>query len=383
MEQDQEKFEINQFYKSPKPKTKWRRFAFSFWVIFLVLLLVGIGTMLVYKTGFTFSQMNVEKNIFLTDEDFADKSSLTTPEPTNDRLNILLLGLRGEGDPNGGLLTDSIMVISVNKKTGQAALVSIPRDLYVTVPGQKYKEKINYVYAFGYEKKGVAGALYLSKIAVSRIIGLYINNVISVDHQAFKDIVDTLGGVDIYLEKPFVEDQQWVNGGDTGFSPYFSIKTETASTSNGVIKKEKWVFEIPAGKSTLDGNSVLYFSRARYSSSDFDRARRQQLILSTIKDKALSLGILANPVKIYQLLSDLGKNVRTDMTFDEIKQMIGMVSKANEQVIIHKVFDTTDEGLLYSGKAENGAYILLPVGDDFSKIQEACKNIFNKEAPVK
>jgi LCP family protein required for cell wall assembly len=377
MEQDQEKIEIEQFYRRPKPKARWRKFAFGFWVIFLVLLLVGAGTLLVYKTGFTFSQINVEKLNFLPIPDSVDPSTMETPQPQEDRLNILLLGLRGEGDPNGGLLTDSIMVVSIKLSTGQVALISIPRDLYISVPGKNYKEKINSVYAVGFEQKGAAGALFLSKIAISRATGLYINNVASVDHQAFEDIVDTLGGVDIYLEKAFVEDQQWTNGGDLGPSAAFSIRTDVATTSSGIAQTEKWIFKIPAGDSTLDGITALYFVRARYSSSDFDRVRRQQLVLSAIKDKALSLGILANPVKIYQLLGDLGRNVRTDLTFDEIKNLMAMAPKANKEEIIHRVFDTSAAGLLYASKAENGAYILLPVGDNFSPIQEACRNIFN------
>ena len=228
----------------------------------------------------------------------------------------------------------------------------------------------------GYEQKGEAGGLYLSKIAVSRVTGLFIDHVVSVNHEAFKDVVDALGGITIILDKPFIEDQQWTNGGDLGSSSAFFIKTETASTSQGAVEKQKWVFKIPAGTSTLDGLTTLYYVRARYSSSDFDRTRRQQSILLAMKEKALSLGVLSNPVTIFQVLESLGKNVRTDLSFSEIKDLIGIASKVDTKTAIHKVFDTTPEGLLYSGKSDIGAYILSPVGDDFSKIQSTCKNIF-------
>lgn len=362
--------------KQKKPRSRWRRFIFGFWIVFLICALIGIGGSLVYKTGFTFNQISVgggDAGIL----PLAD--NVKTPEPDADRKNILLLGLRGEGDENGGLLTDSIMVISIQKSTGRVALISIPRDLYVTMPGETYKEKINYAYALGYEKKGAAGALFMSKTIVSRVTGLYIDHTISVDHAAFKEIVDILGGIDIYLKEPFVENQQWVAGGDIGSpSGFFSIETQAATSSNGTATKtQRWVFKIPAGTSHLDGKTALYYARARYSSSDFDRARRQQQILVAIKDKALSLGFWGNPVKIFNLMDSVAKNVRTDMTAGDIRDLIGSYSNLDTRNVVHKVFDTTPEGLLHSGKAANGAYILTPVGDNFDKIQEACRNIFN------
>jgi LCP family protein required for cell wall assembly len=304
--------------------------------------------------------------------------SMATPKPEIDRTNILLLGLRGEEDPNGGLLTDTIMVLSLKESTGEVALISIPRDLYVTMPGSDYKEKINFTYALGFEKKGAAGGLLYSKIAVSQATGLYINRAISVNHAALREVIDILGGITLNLEKPLIEDEQWVRGGDAGPSSAFFIQTELASTSTSSVISEKWVFKIPAGISNLDGNTVLYLVRARYSSNDFDRARRQQLVLTAIKEKALSLGFLGNPVKIYKILESLGRNVKTDMPWDEMKDLIPLAADFDSEKIIHKVFDTSAEGLLYSTQAPNGAYILLPRGDNFSIIKEACKNIFIK-----
>ncbi len=372
---NQEKQETNgDFSPEKKPKSKWRRFAFSFWIIFLVIILVGVGGSLVYKTGFTFSQMNVKSDSVLPLDE-----NQPTPSSDPDRINVLILGLRGEGDPDGGLLTDSIMVASLKKSTGQVALISIPRDVYLTMPGEKYKEKINFAYALGYEKQNGAGeGLLYSKIAVSRITGLNITYAISVDHAEFKEIVDILGGIDIYLDKHFVEDQQWVNGGDAGASSAFFIQTETATSSKGeLVTTQKWVFKIPVGTSHLDGNTALYFVRARYASSDFDRVRRQQLVLQAMKNKAMNLGILGNPVKFSQLMDSLGKNVKMDMGAADIVSLLSLYPKLDTKNIIHRVFDTTPEGLLYQTKSDSGAYILLPQGDNFDKIREACQNVFN------
>ncbi|MDD5590038.1 MAG: hypothetical protein PHQ47_02600, partial [Candidatus Portnoybacteria bacterium] len=78
-----------------------------------------------------------------------------------------------------------------------------------------------------------------------------------------------------------------------------------------------------------------------------------------------------------ELLNTMGRHVKTDMEIGQINDFIGITGKINAENIRRKVFDNGPEGLLYSATTEKGAYILLPVGDNFEKIQEACKNIFN------
>jgi len=354
------------------------------WFLIIAVLIVGVIGAIFYKASYTFSQISV--NTSVSGGVLPLNDNVTMPVPDPNRLNILLLGLRGEGDPNGGLLTDSIMVVSIEKLTGKVALLSIPRDLYVTMPGTTDKQKINFAYALGFEKKGAAGALFMSETIVSRVTGLYIDHAISVDHAAFKEIVDILGGIDIHLNKPFIEDQQWIDGGDAGPSWAFSIKTYTATSTKSlnatstpaVITTQKWVFEIPAGNSHLDGNTALYFTRARYSSNDFDRVARQQQVLLAIKDKALTLDVLSNPIKLFSLMDSLGKNIKMDMTTSDVSNLLSLYPNLNTKNVIHKVFDVSSEGLLYASKANDGAYILLPVGENYDKIQAACKNIFSQ-----
>ncbi len=349
-DQEQENSKITEeFIPARQTKPSRRRLTLGFWITFLLAILAVVVCALIYKTGFTFSQMTVggsdSTGLLPVSENAA------TPTPESDRINILLLGLRGEDNPNGGLLTDSIMVASIKKSTGQLALISLPRDLYIEIPGQNgLKEKINFAHALGYEKKGVAGGMYLSKIAVSRVTGLYISQVITINHEAFREIVDILGGIDIYLDKPFQE------------------KTQFA---------KEILIDLPVGQNHLDGTTALYFVRSRFSTSDFDRARRQQAVLLAIKDKALSLGFLGNPVKIFQVLESLGRNIKTDASFSDLGSLLGWAQDIQDPKVIHKVFDTTPEGLLYSSTSASGAYILLPIGDDFSKIQAACRQIFN------
>lgn len=313
-----------------------------------ILCLIGLVCFFLFKTGFTLSK------IFFSGR--SDYLNLVKNEPLKDpnRINILILGLRGEGDSYGGLLTDTMMILSIKINTDQVALISIPRDLYIQMPSANsknslQKERINFAYALGQEKVGERGGLSYGKAAISEVTNLYLDYAIAIDFTAFEKIVDILGGITIYLDKPFSENSQFAG---------------------------EFLIDLPAGKNTLDGKNALYYVRSRFSSSDFDRAKRQQEVLLAIKDKALSAGILLDPVKFYNLLDALGAHIKTDMTINDFRELIGFYPHLDFKNIKRRVFDTSPEGLLYSSQNGNGAYVLLPVGGNFDKIQEASKNIF-------
>jgi len=323
------------------------------------------GGYMIYKTNSTFDKITGQQNSILTSlmkmlpfgNDVFQILPVEGEEGTIDklkenkleRLNILLLGIRGVGDPNGGLLTDTIMLVSIKPQTGKVALISIPRDLYVEIPNHDYKNKINETYALGVKNKDWKKGLEYSKKAVSEVTGLTIHYAASVDFEAFKEIINALGGVTITLDKPFVERNQFAEG----------------------------AIELPAGRQIIDGDTALLFVRARFSTSDFDRAKRQQQVLLAIKEKSFGLGILSSPMKIISILDSMGNHIKTDAELWEIQELAVMARRINTSDIQRKVFDTSQEGLLFSSKDSNGSFILLPEGGNFDKIQEACRNIFD------
>jgi LCP family protein required for cell wall assembly len=333
---------------------KKRRFIW-FWII---LLLVGFFSLFFFKTSFTISQVidwTGATNILPFVDNLPD-----LPEKDPDRINILLLGIRGLEDPGEGkLLSDAMILASIKKNTGQIALISLPRDLYVKIWCTQKNEKINFAYA--------QGGLDCAKKTVSLVTGLHIDYAVSINFKALKEGVDALGGITIYLDKPFEESFQWAKEGWEEDEHWFIKEI------NG---EEKWVFYIPEGENHLDGQTTLYYVRSRYSTNDFDRMRRQHQVLIAIKEKALSLGVLTNPVKIYNLLDVLGKNVRTDISLAEIGNLINLTSDLDKENIKRKFFDTSPAGLLYQTFI-NEEYVLLPVGDNFEQIQKACRDIFN------
>jgi len=251
------------------------------------------------------------------------------PAAEKNRYDILILGIRGKDDPDGGNLTDTIMLFSLDKTTHQSTIVSIPRDFYVRI-GNDYSDKIN----AAYEYLGLKGTEKL----VSKITGVYVDNGIVFDLSGFKKLIDDIGGVDIVLDQPFEETTQW-----------------------------GYVFRLPAGLNHLDGENALYYVRSRYSSSDFDRARRQQQIMLAIKNKLIGMDFLSDPIRSLSLLNTLKSNIQTDINILDIKGLIQLAQQIDATKVKRHVLSTLD--YLYESRGDAGMYILLPQGDNFVRLK--------------
>jgi polyisoprenyl-teichoic acid--peptidoglycan teichoic acid transferase len=314
------------------------------------------------------------------------------------RINVLLLGMRGADLPGGGELADSIILASIRPKDNKVSMISIPRDLYITVPGTQDKQKINYVYYAG-EKKGEGQGLQDMKQIVGEVTGLPIQYAASIDFAGFKQLVDAIGGIDITLDKPFEEPVQFnlpqvcdsnVYTVPTGeyqkkTDKYFSKASQTYKTritasyplcTNG-NPECGGDFKLPAGKQTLNGNQALCFARARYTTSDFERAKRQQMIIQLAKDRMFSVGTLADFSKINGILNALGNNVKTDMQLWEMQKFYDLYKQMPNVAVYQRVLENSEEGLLYYPGESAAGYILLPQGDNYAKIQEMATNIFS------
>lgn len=337
----------------PRKKRFYKRRWFK---ILLIVLILGMATggWMMYKAGTTLSKIST-KDGFLKSlwKSIPGVGSDQLQGQNEGQINVLLLGMRGTNMAGGGLLADTIMVAAIRPQENKVALISIPRDLYVQDPGTSGQSKINAVHAL-YEEKGEGKGIEVMKQVVGETTGLPIHYAVRIDFIGFKELVDTVGGVDVYLDQPFSEPTQF----------------EGENAQN---------FSLPAGKNHIDGQKALFFVRARYTSSDFDRAKRQQIVLLSLKDKLFSLGTLADFGKVNNIMNVLGNDVRTDMDISEMKKFFEIANKIQDPQVKQKVFDTSPEGLLYSTKAdtpEGKTYILLPAGGNNDRIHEACRNIF-------
>ncbi len=337
------------------PTRFWKSRKFKISLVIAVVLLAGIGGFTYYKASSLFNKISTGDGSLLGGL-FKGEEDLKGVE--EGRINFLILGMRGSNMPGGSLLSDTIMIVSVKPNDNKIAMISIPRDLHVAIPGHG-ERKINSATSLG-ESAGEGKGMELMKQVIENVTGLPIHYVATANFQALRDIVNTLDGVVVHLDKPFSESSQFVEGNECG-----------------------GIFSLPAGDVKLNGEQSLCYSRARYNSSDFDRARRQQEVIIAMKDKALSTGTLTDFSKVNGLFDIVGDNVKTTMEPWEMQKMFGIYQKMDNPGIIHKVIDNGKDGLLYSTTIDTNdgpAYILLPKGGNFDQIKQLCENIFNEEA---
>ncbi|MDI6777714.1 MAG: LCP family protein [Patescibacteria group bacterium] len=358
-------FPNNNYYENPKPDfPKRRKSRFFFWFMIAAIVL-GLAFLTAFALAYKFYSTsrkviteNPPDSFFgsLTDIAFSKKKILRGEE--NGRINILLLGLAGENYP-GENLTDSIIVASVNPKTYQTAMLSVPRDFYVRIPDTNSYTKINALYARGHDRHGkeTEGVEDL-KSALTEITGLPIHYYVALDFDGFKKVIGELGGVKIQVPKD-IHDERYPG-------PNFSYQT----------------FDIKQGLQTLDGETALKYARTRHDEDgDFGRAYRQQLILESARSKAFSIGTLLDVAAVNNILNILGDHLRTDVGLDELESFLELSEKIDTHLTINKVLDAgqpdslTAVSHVFLGRVR--AFILIPRTGNYDEIQELAKDIFN------
>lgn len=265
------------------------------------------------------------------------------------RINILLLGV-GDSGHEGGNLSDTMMVASLDPRTKDVAMLSIPRDLYVKIPGRG-QQKINAANTYGPD---------VAKSVVSKMLDLPIHYYIQTDFSAFKQAIDAVGGVDIVVEEA-LRDQSYPCDKNPGRScGYYQA----------------------AGRHHMNGNQALKYVRCRKGNcgNDFGRAMRQQEVMIALREKATEASTLSNPVKLSKLIDAAGKNVKTDLSLNEIQKLALIAKDVNTSKIAKHVLNEGEEGLLMSGNGMfvGAGYILIPKAGafNFSEIQDLAHGIF-------
>jgi LCP family protein required for cell wall assembly len=315
------------------------------------------------------------------------------------RINIALLGMRGKNLPGGGNLADTIIIASISPVEGKVAMISVPRDLYVTVPDTQDKQKINAVHFYGEEKGDGKGLDYMEEI-LEEVSGLPIHYAARINFDGFKQLIDALDGIEItldnYFEEPVQFNEPHVCDGQVFTLPTGEYENKTAKVynPNGTVKRERIIkqyplctnpntecggnFKLPAGKQTLNGENALCYVRSRATSNDFERAKRQQQVIKLIKEKMLSAGTLTDFSKINGILDSLGDNMKTDMALWEVQRLYEIYKEIPNAQIYQRVLENSEEGLLYNPEESNGAgYILLPRGNNYDRIHELAQSIFS------
>jgi len=260
------------------------------------------------------------------------------------RVNVLLLG-RGGGNHDGPDLTDTLMLASIDPVNHTTTLLSIPRDLWVNVPNQGVM-KINAAWETGEFKyigkvapgstdpKAIQAGFDMVDQTVSQVLGVSINYNVLVDFQAFKQAVDTVGGITVNVPTDLVDPTMaWENGG------------------NPILAK--------AGTQNFNGDQALRYVRSRETTSDFARAARQRVVLLSLKDKIDTLGTLSNPLKMSGLLDTFGNNVATDISLSDANRMYGILKGIDPLNISSLSLDDTNNKYVSTGNI-NGQSVVIP-----------------------
>jgi len=282
----------------------------------------------------------------------------------DDRVNILLMGIGGRGHA-GRTLTDTMILVSYKPSTKDISMMSIPRDLLVPIPGYGWR-KINHVYALSSADDPDTSGEFTTEV-LGDIFKQEIPYFVVIDFDAFSEIIDLVGGVDIQVPQTLSDYRYPVAG-----------KEEAPDD-----QRYEHLY-IEEGLQHLDGSTALKYARSRHAlgqeGSDFARAARQQLMLEALKNKLISFSTIFNPGKIKKILGNLQDNVDTNLNLNEMmaftKIAYGYDSETN--AIKSVVLDDRADGPLRAN-SYNGSFVLEPRYDDYSEIKFITANIFETD----
>ncbi len=324
-------------------KSKWR---FVVWGI--VIVVVGVAGWIAITGGLALkniiSSNGSDEPTFIKNNGAITTADVKTEGDT--RINILLAGIGGPGH-DGPDLTDTLEIASIDPVNNTMALLSVPRDLYVKQADGEYT-KINAVNALASQiyckvnkticVNGVDPGGAAMKDMLDKVLGIKISYFVRINFNGFKTLVDQVGGIDITVPATLNDYLYPCPDPSTAYCP----------------------LTIKAGLQHMNGDTALKYARSRETSSDFDRSKRQQLVMEGIIKKALTLGILSNPVKVTGIINTLGGNLKTDMQITDMTSIFGIVKNIDSSKTTNNVLDTSPESPLTAKSDPVAGYIIYP-----------------------
>lgn len=334
------------------------------WFVPAILVSTFFSGILISFSGFTLYNALVQKpNKIAVPTPKINSFAQSTPESVNNNnpekgvYNALLLGFGG-GNHDGADLTDSMIIVHVNTNTHKAALISVPRDLWV--PGN---QKINAIANTGFQNSGPV---------VTDVTGLPMNYYIAIDFSGFTKLIDNLGGITVITPQTF----------DDPFYPIDGQENNTCGFTNDQInafKAQYSGFQLESqftcryehlhfdkGSTNLDGTTALKFVRSRHGDSDFGRSLRQFAVLQGIANKLISFQALN---KLNDTVNTLFQMVRTDLDLGTIKSLAEVFLPAQGGIPgLYKLsqIQLSTDNVLNQGVSSDGQFILTPKSGGFN-----------------
>lgn len=297
-----------------KKKPLWLKITGS--IVLLMVIAVGIYGFMVYRSV-SGAVETMHQPIKYKTEKREQELTLTEKEP----FSVLMLGVDERSGDKGR--SDTIIVITVNPNDQSMKMLSIPRDTRTEIVGKGIDDKINHAYAFGNEEMAMA--------TVENFLDIPIDYYIKVNMEGFKDIVDAVGGITVNSSLAFAQ-------GNSSFTE---------------------------GTNTLNGDEALSYVRMRKEdpNGDFGRQDRQRQVIQGVIKKGMSLNTLTN---YDDILDALGKNVRTNLSFNEMRDI-----QKNYKNAVGKIDQLTISG---NGQRINDIWYLIVSNEEQLKVQEELKS---------
>lgn len=387
-----------------------------------VAVLATIGIIFSYQVSSTSESSGSfpEFSLFSTLTHLVSSEGRNLEGEKEDRVNLLLLGIGGEGH-DGPQLTDTMIFTSYRPSDGAVAMMSLPRDMTVPIPNYGYR-KVNHANAYG-EMDNPGSGPELASHVIGDVLDEDINYYLRVDFKGFEEFIDAIGGVDVYVENGFTDANYPIEGKEYDECGYESAETSDTRVESdlentpeepselsqilaideaeGILEEALDEENLPEvvpdyscrfesitfyeGWTHMDGETALTFARSRHGNngegSDFARSKRQQKIILAAKDKVLSASTFLNPSRISKMMDTLKSNISTNLDVWEIVRLAGEFKNLSSSEIINHVIDASDASPLYA-TVLNGAYVLLPKNDDWGPIQHIAENIFTPDSEL-
>ncbi len=305
---------------------------------------------------------NVVRNVVREFDTFkiAPQAQVTgTPNPASlpqwtgvERVNILLLGIDERQTEQGPWRTDTMILVTIDPATRSAGMLSIPRDLWVPIPGYNIESKINTAHFIGDAQNYPGGGPALSMATVQYNLGLPVQYYLRLNFSAFEKLIDLIGGVDIYVEQT-IDDPEYPDSG-VGYEP----------------------LHIDAGWQRMDGRLALKYARTRHTElGDFDRAQRQQQVILAVRDKVTQADMLPTLIgQIGPLIDTLGESIKTNLTLDQLMRLANLASHIGMENIQSLVIGPSMT-LSYLAPTNPPQYVLVPIREEIRKVRDRLLNV--------
>jgi polyisoprenyl-teichoic acid--peptidoglycan teichoic acid transferase len=415
------KDKIDLLNESPRPPARTKRPPVLFFgrkLVIAILILATVGVVFSYQVSSTSESTGNLPNLslFSTIKHLVTAGDKELEGEEQDRVNFLLMGIGGAGH-DGPQLTDTIIFTSYKPSDGSVAMMSLPRDMTVPIPGYGYR-KVNHANAYGEIDDPGSGPELASRV-IGDVLDQDINYYLRVDFNGFAEFIDAIGGVDVYIENSFTDPNYPSHGKEYDTCGYVDEGIEGTEGREGLTdteeqtelaqildidQEEQGILEealdqenqpevidyscrfesitFYQGWTHMDGQTALKFARSRHGNngegSDFARSTRQQKIILAAKDKVLSASTFLNPSRISKMLDALKDNIATNLDVWEIVRLAKELKDVSATEIVHHVIDASNSSPLYA-TVLNGAYVLLPKNDDWSELQNIAEYIFTPD----